>query len=268
MWMYRVTRRVHSLRDSRSVVQRERGLSFKVEAFPKQNSLRSPSLYQLTLCQGGTNNLIDVQNPSNLGQEPTDSGVVLNLKWRFSDSKSVLFNGGWAREQVITDLPSSTDISGAQQHLKKGAFRELHWHRVVSTPTESGIRPIFHSWLTSRQSEWAFVYAGRVAISAVNENGENQYEILGPGDIWFFPKGVAHGVQGLDDDNEVSLARKRRLLHTLSLTEKSSFCWSLTMATLTPRERRLMSTIGSLVLPKIFSQRTLVSLSPCKRFDT
>lgn len=37
----------------------------------------------------------------------------------------------------------------------------------------------------------------------MNEHGENQYDILGPGDIWFFPKGVAHGVQGLDAENEV-----------------------------------------------------------------
>ncbi|SMR53199.1 unnamed protein product [Zymoseptoria tritici ST99CH_1E4] len=134
---------------------------------------------------GGTNSIIDIQNPSNLGQESTDTGVVPNLKWRFSDSKTALFNGGWAREQVITDLPASVDISSAQQHLKKGAYRELHWHRV---------------------SEWAFVYAGRVAISAVNEFGQNQYEILEVGDIWFFPKGVAHGVQGLDDENEFLLA--------------------------------------------------------------
>ncbi|PIA95937.1 Oxalate decarboxylase OxdD [Cercospora beticola] len=133
---------------------------------------------------GGTNNIIDVQNPSNLGQEPTDHGVVVNLKWRFSGSKTNLYKGGWAREQVITDLPASQDISAAQQHLKKGAFRELHWHKV---------------------SEWAFVYAGRVAISAVNEHGENQYDILGPGDIWFFPKGVTHGVQGLDAENELLL---------------------------------------------------------------
>lgn len=78
--------------------------------------------------------MIDVQNPSNLGQETTDNGLVVNLKWRFSDSHTDLFEGGWAREQVITDLPSSTDISGAQQHLKKGAVRVVHWHRVVSRP--------------------------------------------------------------------------------------------------------------------------------------
>jgi hypothetical protein len=80
---------------------------------------------------GGTNHQLDLQNPDNLGRTPTDNGNVPNLKWSFSDSKTRLLKGGWVREQVITDLPSSTDVSAAQQHIKKGALRELHWHRVV-----------------------------------------------------------------------------------------------------------------------------------------
>ena len=83
---------------------------------------------------GGTNRQIDIANPDNLGQQSTDAGIVPNLKWRFSDSKTRLFKGGWLREQVIQDLPQSHDISAAQQHLSKGAIRELHWHRVVSDP--------------------------------------------------------------------------------------------------------------------------------------
>lgn len=86
----------------------------------------------LTFDQGGTNKQLDLQNPDNLGAQSRDNGVVVNLKWSFSDSKTRLLNGGWVRTQVITDLPSSKDIAAAQQHLKKGAVRELHWHRVVS----------------------------------------------------------------------------------------------------------------------------------------
>lgn len=82
--------------------------------------------------EGGTNHELDLQNPDNLGQQSTDNGVVPNLKWSFSDSKTRILKGGWVREQVIQDLPQSHDISAAQQHLKKGAIRELHWHRVVS----------------------------------------------------------------------------------------------------------------------------------------
>jgi hypothetical protein len=85
----------------------------------------------LTRFKGGTNKALDLQNPDNLGQQSTDNGVVPNLKWSFSDSRARILKGGWSREQVVTDLPVSVDISAAQQHLSKGAIRELHWHRVV-----------------------------------------------------------------------------------------------------------------------------------------
>lgn len=133
---------------------------------------------------GGTNKQIDQQSPDNLGQQSTDNGLVPNLKWSFSDSKTRLLRGGWVREQVITDLPSSHDISAAQQHLTKGAIRELHWHRVA---------------------EWGFVYSGSILISAVDEFGRYEVAKLNYGDIWYFPKGAAHTVQGLEDENEFLL---------------------------------------------------------------
>ncbi|KAH7381949.1 RmlC-like cupin domain-containing protein [Cadophora sp. MPI-SDFR-AT-0126] len=133
---------------------------------------------------GGTNHQLDLQNPDNLGAQSTDSGLVPNLKWSFSDSKTKIFNGGWTREQVVTDLPASHDIAAAQQHLKKGAVRELHWHRVA---------------------EWGYVYNGEVLVSAVDESGNYQVDKLQVGDIWYFPKGSAHTVQGLADENEYLL---------------------------------------------------------------
>ncbi|KAI4596890.1 hypothetical protein LQW54_012616 [Pestalotiopsis sp. IQ-011] len=133
---------------------------------------------------GGTNKALDLQNPDNLGQQSTDNGVVPNLKWSFSDSKTRLLKGGWVREQVVTDLPVSTDISAAQQHLTKGSIRELHWHKTA---------------------EWGYVYAGSVLVSAVNENGQYEFAKLEVGDVWYFPKGEAHTIQGLDDDNEFLL---------------------------------------------------------------
>ena len=92
--------------------------------------LHSPSPSAKSI-QDGTNHPLDLQNPDNLGQQSTDSGLVPNLKWSFSDSKTRLLPGGFVREQTITDLPSSTDISAVQLHLTKNAIRELHWHSVV-----------------------------------------------------------------------------------------------------------------------------------------
>lgn len=47
---------------------------------------------------------------------------------------------------------------------------------------------------------------GRVLVSAVDENGRHQVAELEFGDIWYFPKGQAHTVQGLGDENEYLLA--------------------------------------------------------------
>lgn len=55
------------------------------------------------------------------------------------------------------------------------------------------------------QAEWGYVYAGEVLVSAVDEFGRYQVERLGVGDIWYFPKGEAHTVQGLADENEYLL---------------------------------------------------------------
>ncbi|KAF3009857.1 hypothetical protein E8E13_010585 [Curvularia kusanoi] len=112
-------------------------------------------------------------------------GFVPNLKWRFSDARTRIYPGGWVREQVDDDLPQSKEISAAQQHLKKGAIRELHWHRVA---------------------EWGQVLAGRVLLSTVDEIGRHQVAELQFGDIYYFPKGEAHTLQGLDDENELLLA--------------------------------------------------------------
>ena len=57
-----------------------------------------------------------------------------------------------------------------------------------------------------KQAEWGFVYCGEVLVSAVDEHGKYQVEKLGFGDIWYFPKGSAHTLQGLAEDNEFLLA--------------------------------------------------------------
>ncbi|EEQ31560.1 putative oxalate decarboxylase [Microsporum canis] len=134
---------------------------------------------------GGTNHELDLQNPSNINGQPTsDNGLVPNMKWSFSLSKARMFYGGWIREQVIQDLPTSHDIAGAQVHLIKGGIRQMHWHRVA---------------------EWAYIYAGGFLISAVTEDGQFQLDKLGVGDMYYFPKGAAHSLQGLEDENEILL---------------------------------------------------------------
>ena len=73
--------------------------------------------------QGGTDEEIDRQNADYVAPPLSDNGsfisctflpmfspgfvgVIPNLKWSFSLSHTRLLNGGWIREQTVTDLPS------------------------------------------------------------------------------------------------------------------------------------------------------------------
>lgn len=156
--------------------------------------------------------------------------MVPNLKWRFSDSKTRILNGGWVREQVIQDLPQSHDIAAAQQHLRKGAIRELHWHTVVCS---SHHLPVRNDVLTMRgeQAEWGIVYSGSVLVSAVDENGRYQAEKLNYGDIWVFTLDPLYLYVGSQDD----ISTFRRDCHTQfrGSTMRTSTCLRLTRPTLT-----------------------------------
>lgn len=108
----------------------------------------------------GSNTAIDEQNVDNLAPPTTDAGVVPNLKWSMSLSHTRLLNGGWVREQVITDLPVAKDIAGAELRLSPNAYRELHWHKVA---------------------EWGLVLGGTGRITAVDEEGRTYIsDIKGP----------------------------------------------------------------------------------------
>ncbi|SPO47674.1 related to oxalate decarboxylase [Moesziomyces antarcticus] len=122
----------------------------------------------------GSNTDIDRQNVDYLSPPPTDAGTVPNLKWAFSLSKSKLLNGGWVREQVVTDLPASKEVAAAEQRLAPYAYRELHWHRVA---------------------EWGLVLNGTVRITANDEDDRNYVADANKGDLWSFPRGVPHTLQ-------------------------------------------------------------------------
>jgi len=120
----------------------------------------------------------DQQNPDMLAPPETDSGEVPNLKFSFSDAHNRLQEGGWAREVTARELPIATTLAGVNMRLTAGGVREMHWHK---------------------EAEWAFVLDGRVRITAVDENGWNIVDDLGVGDLWYFPSGIPHSLQGLEE---------------------------------------------------------------------
>jgi oxalate decarboxylase len=48
--------------------------------------------------------------------------------------------------------------------------------------------------------EWAYVVKGNVRTTVISPTGEAGQDDFGPGDVWFFPKGQGHMLQGLGPD--------------------------------------------------------------------
>ncbi len=87
-------------------------------------------------------------------------------------------SGGWAREVTTRTLPIATGIAGAHLFVNAGGCREMHWHN---------------------SDEWAMVLGGHAQITAVDPSGEMEVVNVGPGDLWYFPRGHAHAIQTLGD---------------------------------------------------------------------
>jgi oxalate decarboxylase len=134
--------------------------------------------------EGGTdpgprNVLRDRQNPDVLVPPPTDHGTLPNLRFSFADAHMRLESGGWTRQITVRELGVSKDIAGVNMRLNAGGVRELHWHKAA---------------------EWAYMLHGSARITAIDPQGHNFVDDVGVGDLWYFPPGVPHSIQGLNPD--------------------------------------------------------------------
>ncbi|MGG2106598.1 oxalate decarboxylase family bicupin [Lysinibacillus pakistanensis] len=126
----------------------------------------------------------DLENPDMLVPPKTDAGLIPNLRFSFSDTHMTLNKGGWSREITVRDLPIAKTLAGVNMSLTPGGVRELHWHQ---------------------QAEWSYMLLGHARITAVDQDGRNFIADVGPGDLWYFPPGIPHSIQGLEGGCEFLL---------------------------------------------------------------
>ena len=125
------------------------------------------------------------QRPSSAEAPPgTDEGTVPNLRFSFADAHNRREAGGWAREVTERELPVAKELAGVNMRLDPGGVRELHWHK---------------------QAEWAYMLWGRAQITAVDPEGRGFIDDLGEEDLWYFPAGVPHSIQALEEGCEFLL---------------------------------------------------------------
>jgi len=133
---------------------------------------------------GPTNPSLEAENPDLVMAPATDSGTIPNLKFSYAAAHNRLCTGGWAREITARELPIATELAGVNMRLEPGGVRELHWHQ---------------------EAEWAYIIAGTARITAVDAQGRHFVDDVGAGDLWNFPAGIPHSIQGLEEGCEFLL---------------------------------------------------------------
>ncbi len=118
-------------------------------------------------------------NPSANNPPPTDHGDTGPIWYSFNLSHRREQPGGWTHQVTERSLPTSTDIAGVDMRLNTGAYRELHWHTAA---------------------EWSFMLYGNARISVLNPDGTVFLKDVSRGDLWYFPAGYPHSIQGLEPD--------------------------------------------------------------------
>jgi oxalate decarboxylase len=136
----------------------------------------------------GPGNLVDPgpQNPALGAQFPsaqfppaTDVGGM-PMDWAsFNNAPKRVQNGGWARQVTVEDFAISKQISGVNMRLTAGGIRELHWHQAA---------------------EWAIMTYGSCRVTCLDVEGRPYVADVQAGDLWYFPAGAPHSLQGLGPD--------------------------------------------------------------------
>jgi oxalate decarboxylase len=128
---------------------------------------------------GPKNKSLFDENPDSNVPPPTDHGDFGPIWYSFDLTHKKLQEGGWTHQVTERELPPSKDIAGVNMRLTAGSFRELHWHTA---------------------DEWAYMLEGNARVTVLTPDGKMSIEDVSKGDLWFFPAGFPHSIQGLNPD--------------------------------------------------------------------
>ncbi len=117
--------------------------------------------------------------PAFMDPPATDVGGMPAFWSSFNLAPRRVQDGGWGRQITQSDFAISADFSGVNMRLSAGGIRELHWHQ---------------------QAEWAIVTYGHCRITVLDARGRPAVNDVKEGDLWYFPPGLPHSLQGLGPD--------------------------------------------------------------------
>jgi oxalate decarboxylase len=128
---------------------------------------------------GPKNETLQRLNPDSFTPPSTDHGLPQTFWSSFAPMHRRIQDGGWSRQVNVIDFPISKDIAAVNMRLTAGGIRELHWHKA---------------------DEWALMLYGNCRLTALNFDGTTYVNDVAAGDLWYFPTGIPHSLQGLGPD--------------------------------------------------------------------
>ncbi len=125
---------------------------------------------------GPVNRALANENPDSEMPPVTDKGDVSPFWYSFDLTHRRIQDGGWTRQVTQKELAPSKDVAGVNMRLTAGSYRELHWHTA---------------------NEWAYMLYGNARVTLLNPDGTIFIGDVTDGDLWYFPAGYPHSIQGL-----------------------------------------------------------------------
>jgi len=125
------------------------------------------------------NSGLDAANPDSRLPPLSDTGSMPAFKYPFALANKRVYRGGWSREVTARELPIAKELAGVNMRLEAGGIRELHWHKAA---------------------EWSIMLYGAARITAIDAEGRSFVHDVFEGDLWYFPTGIPHSIQGLGPD--------------------------------------------------------------------
>jgi oxalate decarboxylase len=102
--------------------------------------------------------------------------ILPSFRYRLEQQPSRTGSGGLVRGASVRQFPVSKGIAGASMRLQPGSLRQLHWHTTSAA--------------------LSYVVSGSCRTTVLSPDGAAT-DTFGPGDVWYFPRGWGHSIQGI-----------------------------------------------------------------------